>query len=426
MSSKKVLLLAYMISPYKGSEYSVAWNYISEMSNENKLVVLYGASGNHMGDISELEEFTNRSPILNARFVPVIPNKITKSLNFLNKKGIFSYSFYFAYHQWHKQAYKVAQELIKNENFDLIHYLGPIGYREPGLLWKIDLPYIWGPIGGATNISLNLINALTFKGKIKLLLRAFINNLQLKYNRNVHNALKRTDLLLTATIENQEIFKKIHHVDSLYITENCIREEIKIKKEKFTDKDKLHFVWIGSIEPRKALKILIESLILIKNRTNFIIDIIGNGPLKSELQSYAILHGLDNCIKWHGNIPRNEVINLLSMSHLNIITSVSEGNPTTIWEAMSLGVPTITLNHCGMKDTICSKCGIKIEITTYSQIIKDFAKEIENLVTNSERLEILSKGVLDCSKNYLWDDRRILFNNLYDKAVTKWNSKKNI
>ncbi len=38
---KKILVLAYMLSPYKGSEYSVAWNYVSYMSKQNDLVVLF-------------------------------------------------------------------------------------------------------------------------------------------------------------------------------------------------------------------------------------------------------------------------------------------------------------------------------------------------------------------------------------------------
>ena len=54
----------------------------------------------------------------------------------------------------------------------------------------------------------------------------------------------------------------------------------------------------------------------------------------------------------------------LNSTHLHIITSLGEGNPTTIWEAMDRGIPTVSLNHCGMKDVICDKCGVKINIET--------------------------------------------------------------
>ena len=40
-----ILVLAAFISPTKGSEYSVAWNYVKHMSKYNNLTVVYGASG---------------------------------------------------------------------------------------------------------------------------------------------------------------------------------------------------------------------------------------------------------------------------------------------------------------------------------------------------------------------------------------------
>lgn len=426
MSSKKILVLAYALSPTRGSEYSVAWNYVTEMSKDNQLVILYGSSGDHMGDISEMEGYFKNKPLKNVRFVSIKPSLLTNSLNILNKKGILPYTFYFAYHFWHKQVYKVAVDLVKKERFDLIHYLNPIGYREPGFLWKIDLPYIWGPIGGANNVSTKLIKALPFQGKMKLILRALINSLQLRYKKSLHKALESTDLLLTATTENQKLFKKIHNKESDYLPENGIKEDIKIQSKKFSNQNIKHFVWIGSIEARKALIILLKALCLIEDKSKFIIDIIGDGPMKIELQSYAEKKGINGCIIWHGNIPRKEVLSLLSNSYLNIITSVSEGNPTTIWEAMSVGVPTITLDHCGMHDTVCSNCGVKIKLNSYNQVVNSFAEEIEKLIQNPDKLKELSDGVKECSKNYMWDDRKDFFNQLYEKAIIKWKIKKNI
>ena len=44
-----ILVLAAFISPTKGSEYSVAWNYVKHMSKYNNLTVVYGASGDVLG-----------------------------------------------------------------------------------------------------------------------------------------------------------------------------------------------------------------------------------------------------------------------------------------------------------------------------------------------------------------------------------------
>ena len=420
---KRILVLAYAISPTRGSEYSVAWNYVTNMSKDNELIVLYGMSGNHMGDILELNLYIKDNPIQNVRFIAIHPNKIAQYLNIFNRNGIFVYTFYFAYNIWHRQAFTKAKELINQEHFDLIHYLGPIGYREPGYLWKINLPYIWGPIGGTTNVSCKLIKVLPLKGQLKLGFRALINTLQLHFNPRLKKAIQRADVLLSATTENQSIIKKVFSTDSIYIPENGIIVDCKKRNSIKITNNLVKLIWIGSIDERKALIILLKSLVKVNYLHLIQLHIVGDGPLKLELQNFAILNNIDPFIVWHNHIPRSMVIRLIADSHLNLVTSVSEGNPTTIWEAMSVGVPTISLDHCGMHDTICKKCGIKIKIESYNQVIIDLASTLDRLVKNHDEIENLSKGVYECAKQYNWLNRSYFFNNIYDLAIKNWINK---
>ena len=419
----KLLVLAYAISPYRGSEYSVGWNYIMNMSKDNEIVVLYGASGDHMGDINEVLNYVESNPIPNVTFLPITPNKLTFFFNILNKKGIFVYSFYFAYHLWHKQVFKVAEELVKSDNFDLIHYLNPIGYREPGYLWKLGLPYIWGPIGGTSSVSLVLMKALPILGKIKLGFRKIINYFQLRLNLNLYKAIKNTDVLIAATTFDQNNFKRIYNTNVLYMPENGITQIINKKLECERKSKVLNLIWVGSVDERKALIILLKAFLKIKNKDKIHIHIVGDGPLKNSLEGYANKNNINDYITWYGKLERKKVIEVFALSHLHIITSVGEGNPTTIWEAMSFGVPTLSLDHCGMHDTICEKCGIKIPIKSYTQVINDIALYIEDLCLNPDKLKKMSEGVLECSSKYTWDKRISFFNELYELAIKNWNAK---
>lgn len=110
---KDILVLAYAISPSKGSEYAVAWNYVTAMSRYHRLTVLYGTSGEHMGDTVEMERYIREHPVPNVTFVAVAPSRTAERLNALNKRGIFVYSFYLAYRQWHKSVYRAARELVR-------------------------------------------------------------------------------------------------------------------------------------------------------------------------------------------------------------------------------------------------------------------------------------------------------------------------
>ena len=92
-----ILVLAYQISPTKGSEYSVAWNYVTRMAKSNRITVLYGVSGKHMGDTKEMDHYADEVGIKNVRFICVKPNQWTNALNWCNRHDILQYTFYFIF-----------------------------------------------------------------------------------------------------------------------------------------------------------------------------------------------------------------------------------------------------------------------------------------------------------------------------------------
>lgn len=415
---KHILVLAYAISPIRGSEYSVAWNYITHMSQYHQLTVLYGTSGDHLGDTGELETYMQKNPLPNTRFVFVKAKKSTNWINYFNKKGILVYTFYLAYKQWHKSVYKKAEEILKEEQIDLIHYISPIGYREPGYLWKIKLPYIWGPIGGTNNIPFRLWGSVSsISGKVKLLCRTLANQVQLHLSPRIKKALRRCDVLLTATMANQQKIEKIHHVKSYWLPENGIVGEIHhANPDKFT-RSKLHFIWIGRIDANKALILLLKALVRLPPDSPIIVHIVGDGCLKNKMEKFASKKKIQHFLQWHGQINREKVFNLFNISHLHIITSLSEGNPTTIWEAMSYGVPTMSLDHCGMHDVICNECGIRIPTDSSKQIVSDISRHIMFFMEHPEQFKTLAEGVTRCAQNFRWDKRIQIFNKLYDDMM---------
>ncbi len=60
--------------------------------------------------------------------------------------------YYTGYAAWQRAAYRAALDLHRDRPFDLAHQLNITGYREPGYLWKLPIPFVWGPVGGAADI----------------------------------------------------------------------------------------------------------------------------------------------------------------------------------------------------------------------------------------------------------------------------------
>ena len=424
---RHILVLAYMLSPYKGSEFSVAWNYVKEMSKDNDLTVLYGISGNHMGDCDEMETYIRMNPIAGVKLLAVKPNRLANALNFLNRHDILVYTFYYAYQVWHKQVFEIAKDLCKTNRFDLIHYVGMIGYREPGYLWKLDLPYVWGPISGANNAPWQLLDKMPFLGKMKQIFRNLANNIQFQHSTRLKKALKATDILLTATSENHDKFLETHGKESMCMPENAILGDISLNTDKFSSIDKYHIIFIGTLDARKSVGILLEAVSRMKNKHKIVIDVVGEGPLRNHLETQAMTLDIANQVKWHGKQPRERAVSLFDQAHIHSITSVSEGNPTTVWEAMMHGVPTISFDHCGMHDTLSDGAGILIPIQeTYEDNINAFSDALDNLTESPELFRELALSTIECAKSYTWDERRRFFNSMYEQLLSDKNSHQSI
>lgn len=415
---RNILVMAYAISPYRGSEYAVAWNYVTHMSKNNNLTVLYGMSDNHMGETDTMEEYLKEHAVNNVRFIAVKPNRLANLLNWPNRHDFLVYTFYYAFSVWQREAYNVAREISKAEHFDLIHYVGPIGYREPGYLWKLGLPYVWGPVGGVNNAPRQLMKHMPLAGRMKQTFRSVANTIQFHTMHRLKKALEATDVLLTATSENQQKFRQVHHKDSICLPENCITGTITLDESKFNNPAKYNIIVIGTLDARKSVGVFLEAMAQVRNRDKLHVDIVGDGPLRARLQGYDCEHGLDGLITWHGQLPRVEAVKIFNRAHLHVITSVSEGNPTTIWEAMSYGVPTMSFDHCGMHDILCSKCGILVPIAKrYEDCVSTVARNVDALLQHPERFRQLAHGTVECAWKFTWAKREEFLNKLYDDLL---------
>jgi colanic acid/amylovoran biosynthesis glycosyltransferase len=87
-------------------------------------------------------------------------------------------------------------------------------------------------------------------------------------------------------------------------------------------------------------------------------DIIGDGPLRDDLEALASELGLDDCVRFHGSQDQNAVRLAMMSAHLFLLSSVTaedgdeEGTPTVLLEASSTGLPVVSTWHSGIPEIV--------------------------------------------------------------------------
>lgn len=422
---KNIIVIAYQLNPYKGSECSVAWDYVVNMSKTNRLTVIFGSSEEfHMiGNTKSMMDYINKNPLDNVKLLPISLDEDYK-LNDYSALGIFL--FYKQYKRWHRKVQRVILDICDKEKIDLIHYLGPIGYREPGYAYKLGLPYIWGPIGGFGGINIKLIKATcSISGAVTLILKRFADLVWQNFSHRVSEAINSADIVIGATTEYADIIKNIgknSNVVVKYLPENCMKVYYPVNLAKF-DSDKLKLIWIGSVDSRKGLILLLEALSKLPKKELVQLEIVGTGALEPKLKTWVNKHGLSEFVHWNGNVKRERVFSLLNKSHLNVITSLHDANTTVLWEAMSMGVPTMSLDHCGMHDIITGETGIKIPIRSYKQVVCDICEKLQMMIDNPKLRRTMADAVIENRNQYTWKYRTQFFEKVYDLAINNRNAK---
>jgi glycosyltransferase involved in cell wall biosynthesis len=104
-------------------------------------------------------------------------------------------------------------------------------------------------------------------------------------------------------------------------------------------------------------------------------------------------------------------------SHVFSITSLKDLTSTVAIEAISLGLPLVSLDHCGFADLVTEECGIKIYPGSTEQIISDFAKAICTLYRDEKSRRCLAQGSLSRSQDYAWHCKMDSLDDVYTLAL---------
>lgn len=123
--------------------------------------------------------------------------------------------------------------------------------------------------------------------------------------------------------------------------------------------------------------------------------IVGEGPLRAELQIYCKKLNIEKNVIFYGF--SKEVTKQYSIFDINVISSLTEGSPGALFEAMAMGKAIISTNAGGIKEIITDgKTGLLVPSGNSIEI----AKKIIFLLRNEKERKKLGQFAREESKKY--------------------------
>ncbi len=402
----RILLGAYACQPNWGSESFVGWNRAVQASRFGQVDVILHA---YAKEVAAIEAAVERDGLADSiRFHVLDDTPLERALQ--RVPG----GFYPSYRLWQRRAYRLAQRLHAEAPFDLVHQATFCGYREPGELWKLDVPFVWGPVGGTQDTPAAFLDSAGPQMAVTERVRTALNGVQLRGGR-VRRAAEAADVLLAANSTGKRDLERVLGVTVRQHLETGTGEVGSPKRWADRKPGPFRLLWAGVLNPTKGLHLMLGALEQLRagalgGGPEVELIVVGDGPEASLLTDVP---GVD----WRGWIPRDDLLNLYADVDGFAFTSLRDTSGNVMLEALSAGLPVIYLDHQGAADVCSVECGLPVPVTTPDEVVQDLARAVTTLATQAPLYDRLSRGAIEQARALSWQANGDVVNALYAQVL---------
>ncbi|QCX01858.1 glycosyltransferase family 4 protein [Aggregatimonas sangjinii] len=216
-----------------------------------------------------------------------------------------------------------------------------------------------------------------------------------KLNRYLElNFLRKFDTLIVPSPYVKEITGNLLPKKRIFFIEIGFVKEHSAPKEELNDD---HLLYVGSIEKRKGLDLLIKSLQEVSE--HYTLDIIGNYNEDDNYFKMLIAkvseNNMEDRVFFRGRVSKRELSEYFSNASIFVFPSLHEGYGMVIKEAMLYGIPVIAFNNSAIPYLVQDGVnGILVENCN----IAEFSKKLTHLLKNKELRQKLRQNNINLAK----------------------------
>lgn len=116
--------------------------------------------------------------------------------------------------------------------------------------------------------------------------------------------------------------------------------------------DEFRILFVGRFHDQKNLPALFEALAGLPPSPAFVLELVGDGPLRSELGALAARLGIADRIRWRGWLTKDQALDAYRRADVFVNPSHYEGLPNTVLEAMACALPVVASDIGGNNDLV--------------------------------------------------------------------------
>ncbi len=302
------------------------------------------------------------------------------------------------------------------------HQFGPLALRYPSPLRGSGLPYVIGPLGG----SLPTPPALSSG-----------NGSQPWYYRlrDLDGMRFRHDPWLRSSYENAACVVGVAPyvrdvLGSLELRDFAVWPEVAARPPA-ADIDAVlarrngragpvRFLVVSRLIFSKGVHYALRAAAKLDRSIDWRIDILGDGPMRDELQALVTSLSLDDRVTLHGHVPRAQVDDFYREADIFLFPSIREPSGAVVFEAMSWGLPMISADYGGPSAHVDDSFGRRVAVNGEEAYVDGLAQAMTALAASTQTRSGMGLAALaSANTRHSMEAMAEFYLNLYARAGRK-------
>lgn len=291
--------------------------------------------------------------------------------------------------------YRKLKDILNSYKIEIFHNQGPLGPP-----FSILSSYF------TKKINKNIKTIGTFHSK-----QMKITNSIKLYSKFAKKFIHYNDVLTAPSLSTANEMKFLFNVNVQVIPNGIDLNKFNPNKGKIKEleNNKFKILFVGRLDYRKGVDILIKAFEIINNKDMELI-IVGNGPYKSLVLKYK--EKFEN-IKIFENVEDEELVKFYNSADVCVFpTRGGEAFGIVLLEAFACSKPVICSNIDGYNEVANNDCALFFSPENYYELSECILK----IYKDNEFKEKLSKNAFKRALEFSWDEIILKFEKLYHKV----------
>jgi len=401
-----VLLVGHAYGPGVGSEPGNTWNLAWSLSHQHRVWVLA-----HPERRKNVDAYLREHPNQNLSIIWVDVSRLYNPWKPGTERGIRLH-----YALWLRAALRAASRLCSSEQIDVTHHVSWCTVGIPSPFWKLNVPFVWGPIGGGQRTPSTFLRYFGSAWKTETLRNVYLSILP--YSPALRGAVRSSAAVLSVNRETQNLLRLAGgHNIPLALECGLPSASVPLQFTAVEPRTELQLLWAGRMQPRKGLPLLLDAMAQIRDLP-IRLTVAGDGEMRPEWEESVKSLGLEHRVRFLGGVPHSQMPAFFRSGDAFVFTSIRDTSGSVWLEAMAHGLPIIGLDHQGLGTFVPASAGIKVTASTPESAVQELANALRHCAQNREQLREMGRAAWEFACTHTWDKHAETMTALYREVVS--------